>query len=63
MRKDQVQREAQTWRSDRSERAPNMCDVTGRSEEQMQNREVCDRQRADYLRLHDDDEAELDLPR
>jgi hypothetical protein len=63
MKKDQVQREGYAWRGDRGDRDSDMCDVTGRSDEQMQNAEACDRQRAEYFRLHDDDEAELDLPR
>lgn len=33
------------------------------SEERMINKDRADRQRAEYLRLHDDDEAEIELPR
>ena len=63
MKKHQVDTEGQAWRGDRDDRERDVCDITGRSTEPMKNKEACDRQRADYLRLHDDEEAELELPR
>lgn len=63
MKKHQVRTEEQAWRGDRDREPDVCCDITGSADEQMKNREACDRQRADYLRLHDDDEAELELPR
>jgi hypothetical protein len=61
MEKHQVEGTDQPWRGDRDEPDVSRADRTGR--ERITNRELADRKRAEYLRLHDDDEAELELPR
>jgi hypothetical protein len=55
MKKHQVEKTDQTWRGDREHRNSDQRQPT----ERMVNKENADRKRAEYLRLHDDDEAEL----
>jgi hypothetical protein len=62
MKKHQVTREDQSWRS-RRECDRTTSDVAGRSDEQAIDKVLEERRRAEYLRLHDDDEAELEQPR
>jgi len=59
MEKHQVTHEDQ-WRGNRD--APDS-EVAGISDEEAIKKVIAERRRAEYLRLHDDDEAELELPR
>ena len=59
MKKHQVTHEDR-WRGNRDE--PDR-EVAGISDEEAINKVIAERRRAEYLRLHDDDEAELELPR
>ena len=63
MEKHQVERDGPTWRGNINESERGASRAKRLSEERMMNRELADRRRAEYLRLHDDDEAELELPR
>ena len=66
MNTHQVEHNGQTWRGDQNDTDR---DISGPkrakklTEERMKNRELADRKRAEYLQHHDDDEAELDVPR
>lgn len=62
MKKHQVDPNGRAWRGNRDESARNTC-AKRLTEERMVHKELVDRKRAEYLQLHDDDEAELDLPR
>ena len=63
MKKHQVEHSGQSWRDDRGRGEPSTSGSSGRSDERMTNKEIADRKRAEYLKLHDDDEAELELAR
>ena len=72
MKKHQLERSDQTWRQDSGrgqdntsrlradDRAPGRGRLSSDSDERMINKEIADRKRAEYLRMHDDDEAEID---
>ena len=48
------------WRGDRDE---SDSEIAGISDAEAINKVLAERRRAEYLSLHDDDEAELEMPR
>jgi hypothetical protein len=64
MEKHQVTHEDQ-WRGNRNEPDDEVAGISTEEaiNEKAINKVIAERRRADYLRLHDDDEAELELPR
>lgn len=59
MEKHQVTNEDQ-WRGGQDESGGGIADI---SDAQVINKVLAERRRAEYLRRHDDDEAELESPR
>jgi len=63
METPQVSPNTQPRRGDRDGRTNDVCDATAPPDVRAANKAFCEEKRAEYLRLHDDDEAELELPR
>jgi len=63
MKKHQVDPDARAWRGECGDHEPNASCARRLSQERTVHKDLADRKRAEYLRLHDDDEAELEPSR